>query len=286
MKVGLVFEGGASRTYFTNGVIDDLIKENIKADYVIGTSAGIGNGISYVSHQYGRNLKIGLDYMNDKRYMGKRYLIKKGNRSYYNIDFVFDKIPNVYCPLDCKAFDAFGKDVYACATNIRTGKAEYLPVTSADKTWKALVASCSLPLLFQPVVLNGEAYMDGGVAVPVPFSKAIRDGCDKVIVVLTRERDYRKKGLGAFTQLAALKYREYPEFSRKLKHRNYIYNEERRLMFRLEKEGRLFVIAPDCMKNVRRTESDPGELFELYKQGVKCDERAMPALREYLKTEQ
>ena len=51
MKLGLVLEGGASRTYFSVGAMDALMEENIFADYVIGASAGIANGVSYVSRQ-------------------------------------------------------------------------------------------------------------------------------------------------------------------------------------------------------------------------------------------
>ena len=55
MKIGLVVEGGAARTYYSCGVMDEMLKENIYADYVIGTSAGISNAVSYVSKQIGRN---------------------------------------------------------------------------------------------------------------------------------------------------------------------------------------------------------------------------------------
>ena len=46
MKIGLVVEGGASRTFYSCGVMDEMLKENIYADYVIGTSAGISNAVS------------------------------------------------------------------------------------------------------------------------------------------------------------------------------------------------------------------------------------------------
>ncbi|NLN04404.1 MAG: patatin family protein, partial [Clostridiaceae bacterium] len=45
MKLGLVLEGGGSRTYFTCGVLDCFLEEGTYADYVIGTSAGIANGV-------------------------------------------------------------------------------------------------------------------------------------------------------------------------------------------------------------------------------------------------
>ena len=70
MKLGLVLEGGASRTVFSCGVMDVLLEEGIKADYIIGTSAGISYGVSYASGQYERNLKITRQYMSDERYMG------------------------------------------------------------------------------------------------------------------------------------------------------------------------------------------------------------------------
>ena len=118
MKLGIVFEGGASRAFFSCGVMDALLEEHIIADYVIGASAGIANGVSYVSGQYGRNLAIGTKYTADKRYMGVRHLFDKSNRSFYNLQFVFDDIPNKYLPFDFDAFAAFEGDVlavYTCA---------------------------------------------------------------------------------------------------------------------------------------------------------------------------
>ena len=49
MKTALVFEGGASRALFTCGVIDVLLENNIRADYLIGVSAGISYGIDYAA---------------------------------------------------------------------------------------------------------------------------------------------------------------------------------------------------------------------------------------------
>ena len=66
-KLGLVLEGGASRTYYTCGILDRLLDDGIYADYVIGTSAGIANGVSYISRQRGRNYIIGTEYLPDKR---------------------------------------------------------------------------------------------------------------------------------------------------------------------------------------------------------------------------
>lgn len=68
MKLGMVFEGGASRTAFSCGVMDAFLEEELMPDYFIGVSAGIAFGVSYLSKQKGRNLKLLEEYMADKRY--------------------------------------------------------------------------------------------------------------------------------------------------------------------------------------------------------------------------
>ena len=87
MKTGLVLEGGALRTIYSSGVTDGLLEGNIDFDYVVGVSAGIAYGVSFLSRQFGRNLEILMRYATDKRYMGARNLLKPGNRSYFGLDF-------------------------------------------------------------------------------------------------------------------------------------------------------------------------------------------------------
>ena len=69
MKLGIVMEGGASRTVFSCGVTDCFLEEELMPDYFVGVSAGIAYGVSYLSRQKERNLKIIMEYMPDKRYM-------------------------------------------------------------------------------------------------------------------------------------------------------------------------------------------------------------------------
>ena len=71
MKLGMVFEGGANRTIFSCGVMDVFLEEGLMPDYYAGVSAGIAFGVSYLSGQQGRNLKLMENYMSDKRYMGQ-----------------------------------------------------------------------------------------------------------------------------------------------------------------------------------------------------------------------
>lgn len=281
MKTALVLEGGASRGMFSCGVMDALTDMEIMTDYVIGTSAGIANGASYVSGQRGRSLRIGIEYYSDKRYMGIKHLLNPFTRSYYNINFVFNEIPNKYDLFDYDAFDAYKGEVLACVTNIVTGQAEYLPVTSADKAWSTIVASCSLPIMFQPVELNGNLYMDGGMSDSIPYQKAIDDGCDKVIVVLTRERDYIK-GEEPLQRLIGFLYKKYPRLLDRIANRHIDYNRCRDELFALEKDNKVFVIAPDDTKNFNRVEKNPDKLREIYNQGYDVTIRNKDKLKEYL----
>ena len=281
MKTGLVLEGGASRTYFSIGVMDALMEENVYTNYVIGTSAGIANGMCYVSKQIGRSLKIGLEYLHDKRYMGLRHLINPKNKSYYNIPFVFEDLPNKHLPFDYKTAESFNGECVATVTNLETGEAEYMQIDCKDKQWKSIVASCALPILFKPVQIGNSFYMDGGIVDPIPLQKAIDDGCKKNIVVVTREKEYVKTeeaGIG----ISAFLYKKYPNFVKSLKARTALYNKTHKELEEHEKNGTAFVIRPDKTSSWKRTESNPAKIKEMYDAGYEKAMEKMDEIKAYL----
>ena len=148
MKTGIVLEGGAIRTIFSTGVCDALLTRGLMTDYVIGVSAGIAYGVSYVSKQSRRNLDIMVRYINDKRYMGWENLLRRGNHAYFGLDFVFETIPKQLVPFDYDTFAAYPGEVEAAVTNMDTGRPEYFPVERGDDRLKLLQATCALPFLF------------------------------------------------------------------------------------------------------------------------------------------
>lgn len=281
MKKALVLEGGASRGYFSVGIMDVFMEQGIHLNYVIGTSAGIANGVSFVSGQKGRGYRIGTEFMQDKRYMGIKHLLNPKNKSLYNIDFVFNQLPNKYLLYDYDALKAFGGDVYATATSLDSGKAEYLTVTGEDKTSRALLASCALPILFPEIEVNGKLYMDGGISDPIPFEKALKDGCEKTVVILTRERSYIKEEEKAL-KLAAFKYRKYPKFADALKKRTEVYNLSHQKVLDLERKGEIFVFAPEDTSNWGRTDSNPENIKRIYEEGRKVALENLEKLKKYL----
>jgi len=282
MKVGLVLEGGAHRTIFSCGVMDALLDSKINADYVIGSSAGITYAISYISGQNGRNREMLRRFVRNPKYAGIRHLLNPKNRAYYNLRFLFDTIPNELLPFDYAAYKSFGGEVLAAVTNIRTGEAEYLPVPSDDPQWKVLQATCALPLLFQPVEVNGELYADGGVADSIPYEKALADGCDRLIVVLTRERNYRKKEETMMRFAANRQKKRHPEYAAAMLQRHEQYNAAIDRLSELTNNGEVYVISPEDTLGVGRTDKRVDKLMELYAQGYALTIQQIPALRQYL----
>lgn len=279
--LGLTLEGGGSRTIYSCGILDVLLEENIIADYLIGVSAGIAFGVSYCSGQIGRNLTLASEYMNRKEYSGIKHLINPKNKSYYNMDYVYDEIPNKELPMDWQAFEDFKGEIISTVTNIETGEAEYLSVPRDDRKCMTLRASCALPLLFPEIEINGKTYLDGGIADSIPYKQAIKAGCDKNIIILTRPRDYIKTDEPAM-KLALRHYRKYPELCEAMLTRAKRYNETVAEIKQLQSEGKVFVFTPKTTYNVGRTEGDPEKLKKLYTHGYKHARWALDDLRKYL----
>ena len=281
MKTGLVLEGGALRAIFSSGVCDGLLEGGVMTDYVVGVSAGIAYGVSYVSRQPRRNLEVVTRYAPDRRYMGLRNLTDKENRSYFGWEFGFSTIPNELVPFDYDAFAAFPGEVEAVVTNLNTGKADYLPVPRRDSESLVLQASCAMPLLFPIFKIDGQPYLDGGIGDAIPWRRAL-DKCDRVIVVLTRPRSYRRRP-DRMMNLIRRRYRDYPAFVEAMEKRAEVYNRDRALLFRAERAGKLLVIAPDSTLGVARTERDTEKLRLLWAEGYQMAVDRLEEIRDYLR---
>ncbi len=282
MKTGLVLEGGALRAIFSSGVCDGLLEGNVMADYVVGVSAGIAYGVSYLSRQPRRNLEVVTRFANDRRYMGMNNLADKENQSYFGLKFAYDTIPNELVPFDYDTFEAYPGQVEAVMTNLNTGGAEYVEVPRRDKESLVLQASCAMPLMFPIYEIDGKPCMDGGVADSIPWQRALDQGCDRVLVVLTRTRDYVRKQDKAMP-LIRRRYKEYPEFVRAMEQRAERYNESRRQLFELEKQGEILVIAPSSTLGVARTERNTEKLRLLWAEGYQEAVDRMEEIRDYFK---
>ncbi len=270
---GLVLEGGTFRPIFSAGVMDALIQHNIMFPYCIGVSAGITDGFSYASRQIGRNLEILRQYRNDKRYLGIGNFLKQ--RSLFGIEFVFEEIPNKLIPFDWEAFAKYEGTFLVGVTNARTGKSEYLDGKKLDKKNTMVKATCAIPLMFPEVKYNGEVYYDGGICDPIPVRKALADGNEKLLIVLTRPVGYEKK-LGSSNKFAARALqRKYPNLVKPLLTRHENYNETVRYCDELERQGRAIVLRPAEEGIIDSMEKDVDKIVASYQYGYRLAEKRM-----------
>jgi predicted patatin/cPLA2 family phospholipase len=279
---GLVLEGGALRTMYSSGVCDGLLKAGAPLpDYIVGVSAGIAYGVSYISKQEKRNLQIAMRYVHDKRYMGAGNLFKRENRSYFGLEFVYETIPNQLVPFDYETFAAFPGKVEAVVTNLETGRADYLEVPKRDEHFTMLQATCAMPLLFPIYEINGAPYLDGGLADGIPYERAFAMGCDKVVVILTRERSYRRKP-EKIQRLIDHHYKQYPNFCDTVRRRAQVYNRSREKLFQLEREGKVMIFTPKDTKGFSRVERDVVKIHALWDEGYQEGQRRAEEFTKFL----
>ena len=253
MKVGLVLEGGAMRGLYTAGVLDVFLEnEDIKIDKIIGVSAGALFGVNYKSRQKGRVLRYNLKYAKDERYMGFKSLVKTGD--IVNREFCYDEIPNKLDIFDNDTYKKTPEEFYAVVTNLDTGKPEYIKIDDAQKDLEYLRASGSMPYVSKIVQIDGKKYLDGGTSDSIPVDEMMKMGVDKVIVVLTRPLEYRKKK--SSKKISKWYYKRYPNYIDTLNNRYKMYNSEVEKVISLEKDKKIFVIRPSRLVDIKRIERD------------------------------
>lgn len=270
---GLVLEGGTFRPVFSAGVMDAMLEHNIMFPYCIGVSAGITDGFSYISQQFGRNLEILKQYRHDKRYVGAGNFLKC--RSLFGLQFAFEEIPNRLIPFDWQTFAQYNGTYLVGVTNAHTGKTEYLNGKDLDKANTMVKATCAIPLVFPPIPLNGNEYFDGGICDPIPVKKALQDGNHKLLIILTRPSGY-KKTLSKSNKVAArVLKRKYPALVEPLLTRHLRYNETVQYCEALERQGNAIILRPAEDGIIDSFEKDIHKLEASYQYGYQLAQKHM-----------
>lgn len=274
---GLVLEGGTFRPIFSAGVMDALLDEDIMFPYCIGVSAGITDGFSYVSRQKERNLQILKRYRKDKRYLGAGNLLK--SKSPFGIAFVFEEIPNQLLPFDWDTFAQYEGEFRVGVTNAKTGMPEYLDGKQLDRKNTMVKATCAIPLVFPVVSLNGEEYYDGGICDPIPVRKALADGNDRLLIVLTRPAGYVKEKSKSNQVAAKVLQKKYPNLVEPLLTRHIAYNETVRFCEELERQGKAVVLRPAGEGIIDSLEKDVSRIETSYRYGYALAKTKMDLIR-------
>lgn len=285
MKVGLVLEGGGLRGVFTGGVLEYFLENNIHFPYVIGVSAGACNAVSYVAKQKGRNKEVTIGYIDDPRYYSYWNLIR--GKELFDMDFLFDEIPNELVPLDQDTLNSVPTELVVVTTDVETGQALYIKKDETSNLNLAVRASSSLPMMADTVELDGKLLLDGGMADSIPVKQAVADGYKRNVVILTREREYRKPisptTLKIMRAVLKTRYKNYPELIETVINRNALYNKALDELEEMEARGEVLVIRPQEPVNFQRIVRDAVKLEDLYNRGYALAKEMHEKIINYIK---
>ena len=236
--------GGGFRAIFGAGVLDRCLEEGIAFDHCYGVSAGSANLTSFLAHQHGRNHTFYTQYAFRKEYASVNSFIH--NHNFANLDYVYGTLSNHdgENPLDYEAFAANPAQFTVVACDARDGSTKYF--TKDDMhydDYDVLKASSAVPVACQPYVIDGVPYFDGGIADAVPVQKAIDDGCDRIVLVLTRPKDVIREQHKDVAPARILR-RSHPEAAERLLERYTTYNTEVAVAKQYEAEGKVLILAP------------------------------------------
>ncbi|MCD8260149.1 MAG: patatin family protein [Bacteroides sp.] len=269
-KTGLVLEGGGMRGVFTCGILDYLMDHDIRFSYTIGVSAGACNGLSYLSKQRGRARYSNIDLLEKYDYIGLKHLLRQ--RNILDFDLLFEKFPEYILPYDYDTYFASKERFVMITTNCLSGRADYFEEKQCKRRMSDIVrASSSLPYVCPIMYVDGIPMLDGGIVDSIPVERAIEDGFTHNVVVLTRNKGYRKTGVDR--KVPRFLYKEYPRLRVALSNRGKVYNRQLELVERLEEEGKITVIRPEKPVVVDRIERDIKKLTDLYEEGYECARR-------------
>ena len=268
-RSGMILEGGGMRGVFTCGVLDSLMDRGVRFPYTIGVSAGACNGLSYMSGQRGRGKFSNIDLLDKYHYIGLKQLLLKGN--IMDFDLLFHKFPEEIIPYHYDKLAASNERFEMVTTSCLTGEACYYeekhdPVRVID----IVKASSSLPYVSPISYVDGIPMLDGGIADSIPLKRAHELGYDNNLVVLTRNKGYRKPSKPSVVPPCV--YHKYPALREAIRRRNMLYNEQIELVEKLEAEGKLTVIRPTRPIVVDRMERSTEKLLDLYHEGYACAE--------------
>lgn len=267
MKLGLIDVGGGLRDIYGAGVLDMCMDSGVHFDYCIGVSAGSANITSYLSGQRRRNFKFYYEYSFRREYMGFGNYIKKG--SFFDLGYVYGTLSRSdgENPLDFETMKNNPAEFVIVASEAESGRVRYFTKDDlAPDRYDPLMASCAIPVVCEPYEINGVKYFDGALTDPVPVKKALADGCDKLVLILTKPRETKRSSIKD-DSLARILHHSYPISAHNLHLRAKRYNDAVEYAKQLEKEGRLLIVAPDDISGVDTTKRSKEALLRLYCKG-------------------
>jgi NTE family protein len=254
-RMGVVLSGGGARGFAHLGVLKALNDAGIYPDVIAGTSAGALVGVMYADgHAPEEILKI-MNTTSKLHYI-RPTVPREGLLQISGIERILKE------NLRAKVFEDLKIRLFVTATDLNNGVAVYF---SSGELLKPVIASASIPVLFNPVIINKIHYVDGGVLDNLPI-KPIEGDCDFIIGSFVNPTGYEKT-VTSLVQIAE---------------RTFMLNMSKEL----EEKAKKFdvFIAPPELKNYKIL--DPEKAIEVYNIGYRATKSKLmePEIKKLLST--
>lgn len=283
-KTALLFEGGSMRGAYTCAVAAYLLERGVYFDNVYGVSAGSSNTVNYVSRDINRVVGSFTELVNLPQLGDWKTLLQ--HKGYYNAHYIYEEagLPDGPLPFDIDTFNAnpakatiasferdSGRDLFFRKDELRTVPELMLRVR----------ASSTVPLLMPPPKVNGRYCYDGGFAVGggLPLERIREDGFERVFVVRTRKRGYRKPAGG--NEWARAFFWRRPLMRDAMLSRNARYNAACDLLDEWEAQGKAHVFYCDDL-TLSGYERNYDELWRNFESAYRQIVRDFPQLEDFL----
>ena len=268
---------------FAAGVLDQFLEDGITFDEVIGVSAGSANVCSYLGHQVNRNRRFYTVYSHDPKYFGLRSFLHTGNA--FGLDYIYSELSDSdgLDPLDYEAIAANPAELVVVATDAVSGKAKYFTKNDMSKDhYEVIKASSALPVVCKPVKIRGRFYYDGGVSDSIPIHKAMRDGCKRMVVLLSKPRGYVMKPQ-SHKVLYTYILHKYPNIIYRVNHRHEAYNKILSEVYEREEAGEIFLFTIPSDIDAGTYTMDSKVMERLYESGRTEATAARSLLTDFLR---
>lgn len=170
MKIGVALSGGGTRGIFHIGVLAAIEEMGITPMVISGASAGALVGALYCGGMSPKEILEEARSVKWYHFLGAR-LPKNGVT---NLDYIEGVLRN-YLAHD--SFELLNIPLHVATTNLQNGNHE---IFSSGNLHLPILASCAVPLIFEPVVIESKIYMDGGILMNLPI-EPLKPHCDLVI---------------------------------------------------------------------------------------------------------
>ncbi len=269
---GIIDVGGGMKCAYSAGLYDCLMDNGVEFDYYLGVSAGSMNLLSYMAGERGRNIEIYRSSSEGDEYLSISNLVHYG--AYMNYDKVREDFYSGTGsnPFNFDRFFSSNKQFVVSATEAQTCRTVYFSkdrdMPDRGRTLDIITASCCIPLASKPISIYGIPYFDGGVAEPIPYLKAMLDGCNRIVVVLSAPADQKREKLIA-ANLIGVALKDYEKIGEALEDRHVLYNYMIKTVKELERHGIAIMLSPEEIRGTGVLIKNIEVINQLYENGYR-----------------